>query len=183
MTDAKKIFIVWGYSDVGGHDAARKAKPLAHGEDVFYFNQGQFEQNPQEPVFGHKSGAGSSTPMRYFATGPGDADTMNEVRTYEHRFKALVHRLRDVFDDDSLPIFNMQTDRIANGRWPHDVQVRVEALRHEMVDVTHHVPNCVAVRSHSNWQPVHRGEPSHLAVSGQVLFGHALADAVFDFWV
>lgn len=65
MSD-KHIYVVWGSSDVGGHDLIRKARPLANGEHVFFYHGGVFEQDPQEPVFGHGKKTGS-TPMRYFA--------------------------------------------------------------------------------------------------------------------
>lgn len=117
------------------------------------------------------------------AIGPGDADTRREIQTYEARFAAAVHRIRSVFHDDDLPIFNMQTALPLGNDLKPDVEARIKALRHEMADVGHHIHNVDTVLSDPHWKgvPGHSGL-SHLAVAGQVLFGHALADAVFDFW-
>jgi hypothetical protein len=117
------------------------------------------------------------------AIGPGDADTLREVQTYEHRFASAVHRIRDIFGDNDLHIFNMQTALPLGNDYRPEVEHRIAALRHEMVDVGHRIHNVDTVRSDPHWKgvPGHSGS-SHLAVAGQVLFGHALADAVFDFW-
>ncbi len=65
MTDLKKIFVVWGSSDVVGHDRPSNQRPLENGDDVFQFKHGIFEQNPREPIFGQ--GPLGSSPLRYFA--------------------------------------------------------------------------------------------------------------------
>ena len=239
MTDEKKIFVVWGSSDVGGHAPARQQKPLANGDDVFYFHNGIFEQDPREPVFGPNDGTGS-TPLRYFADklaglsgdeiafttgpngagnwhvgverlthavineaiamlqpaldagwelggiilaiGPGDADTWREVQTYEHRFAAAVHRLRADFDDPDLLIVNAQTFMPRDNTYSDDTRHRVQALRGEMVDVGR-LHNVEVAKSSPGWHglPGHSGN-SHLDVPGQVMFGHAMAHVVWDFW-
>lgn len=239
MTGSKKIFVVWGSSDVGGHAPASSAKPLPNGEHVFVFADGVFEQNPAEPVFGPNDGTGS-TPLRYFADklagetgddiafmvggsaagdwhvgierlthsaingaiaklqpaldagwelggiilaiGPGDADTWREVQTYEQRFHSALNRLRADFHDNDLLVVNAQTWMPRNPDYNDDMRQRVSALRHEMADVGK-FHNVEVALSSPSWHglPGHSGS-SHLDVSGQVLFGHAMADAVFNFW-
>lgn len=114
--------------------------------------------------------------------GPGDADTWREVQTYEHRWLKAVARVRAAFGEDT-PVFNMQTELCKGNTLDADYKHRVAALRKEMIDVTHHTHDAVGVRSNIHWNalPGH-SEAFHLDVPGQVLFGHAIADAVFDFW-
>jgi hypothetical protein len=115
--------------------------------------------------------------------GPGDADTWREVQTYEHRFIKAVHRIRDVFGADT-EIFNCQATLCDGNKLRPDDARRVQALRHEQAEVTHHVRDCHVVRTSTHWDSLPgNSEAFHLDVHGQVLFGHAIAEVVWNTWI